>query len=493
MPLDRGFPRKEADRKRDKAMLKERDYLLRWGLRIFDLLLAFPSFYLGYYLHINLFTPLFPFIFSGLYPLEIYSWILHLALPTCFILFHVSGLYLPFRTEPRKNILLRIISALFVFVVIEYLLIFILLKAFYVSRFFIFVFASVYLGLLLGSRILLLLLLYRLRERGFNYRQALIIGTGETARKVYEEIEAHRFWGLKLLGFINCGSYQTSIPEGMVIGGLKDLETILRKEVIDEAFVALSEKEGANREEIFKVCERVGVSTCLVPAYYEWQLARSTTTSLGNLNLIRFFTVPINLYLLGIKRGIDIVISSFVLFFFPLLYALIGGLIKLDSPGPVLYRQVRVAHNKRHFYCYKFRTMLKNADTRMDLLDGVNETTGPIRKARSDPRVTRVGRVLRRFSIDEIPQFINIFKGEMSLVGPRPPTPDEVERYEFHHLRRLSVKQGLTGLWQVSGRDAIKNFDERLKLDLYYIDHWSLAMDLKILLKTIFIIFKGAS
>ncbi len=137
--------------------------------------------------------------------------------------------------------------------------------------------------------------------------------------------------------------------------------------------------------------------------------------------------------------------------------------------------------------------MLKDADKRVAQLDAIDETEGPIRKARNDPRVTPVGRFLRRFSIDEIPQFINVFRGEMSLVGPRPPIPDEVERYEFHQLRRLSVKQGLTGLWQVRGRDTIKSFNERLGLDLYYIDHWSLWMDLKIILKTIFIIFKGAN
>jgi exopolysaccharide biosynthesis polyprenyl glycosylphosphotransferase len=474
-------------------MLKEKDRLLRQILRIFDVLLTVPSFYIAYYLHIEIITPIFSSFFTGLYPIEIYSWILDATIPLCLVLFHVMGLYKPVRMESPKRILWRVFWAMAILAFVEYILIYVLLGRFYVSRFFVSLFITIYLTLLVAFRFSLLSLLYRIRERGVNFYRVLIIGTGKTAKEVYEEIETHRFWGLKLSGFIAGATHHPHVPNQKVIGELKDLERILKKEVIDEVFVALDEKERADREEIFKICEKVGISAYLVPAYYEWQLAKSTTISLGKLNLIQFFTIPINPYLLGIKRGIDIVVSSFVLIFFPLLYVLIGGLIKLESPGPILYRQIRVAHNKRQFNCYKFRTMLESADTRIDLLERVNETTGPIRKSRNDPRVTRVGRLLRRFSIDEIPQFINIFKGEMSLVGPRPPIPDEVERYEFHQLRKLSVKQGLTGLWQVRGRDAVKSFEERLKLDLYYIDHWSLWMDFKIILRTLFIIFRGAS
>ena len=474
-------------------MLKGKDYSLRYGLRIFDVLLAVPSFYAAYYLHIEIITPLFSFLFTGLYPIEIYTWILHYTIPLCLIIFHLSGLYKPFQVEPLKKIPLRIFGSIGILTLVEYTAIYVLLKRFYVSRFFIFLFMGVYLTLLIIMRLLLFILLYRMRGRGFNDHQILVVGTGKTARDVYEEIEAHQFWGIKLLGFIAGAKHTLNVPEQKVIGELQDLEPILKKEVVDEVFVAFDEKEVVDREEVFRTCERVGVNTYLVPAYYEWQLARSSTTNLGKLNLIRFFTVPINPYLLAIKRGIDILVASFALAFFPFLYLIVGLLIKWDSPGPVFYRQTRVAHNKRQFYCYKFRTMLKNADAQIELLEAIDETKGPIRKSRDDPRVTRMGRILRRFSIDEIPQFINIFKGEMSLVGPRPPTPDEVEKYEFHQLRRLSVKQGLTGLWQVSGRDAIKSFDERLRLDLYYIDRWSLWMDLKIILKTIFIIFKKAS
>jgi exopolysaccharide biosynthesis polyprenyl glycosylphosphotransferase len=474
-------------------MIKEKVRFLRNGLRVFDLLLIFPSFYAAYHLYIHVISPLLPSVFTGLYPIQAYTWILYFTVPLCPVIFHLSGLYVPFRIEPKRRTLSKIIRAMAILILVEYFSVLIVFKAFYVSRLFIFLFGLIYAALLVGLRILLLLFLYRIREKGFNLHQVLVIGTGTTALKVYEEIETYRFLGLKLLGFIACGTHNLSVPQAKVIGNLGNLEAILRREVIDEIFVALSEKELADREEIFKTCEKVGVNTYLVPVHYEWRLAKSTTTSLGELNLIRFSTVPNNPFLLGIKRGIDISVSSLILIFFPFLYILIGLFIQLDSPGPVLYRQLRVAYNRRKFHCYKFRTMVKDADKKINVIDDIDETEGPIRKAKNDPRVTRVGRILRRFSIDEIPQFINVFKGEMSLVGPRPPTIDEVDRYEFHQLRRLSVKQGLTGLWQVSGRDAVKSFDKRLKLDLYYIDHWSLWLDIKIMFKTIYIVFKGAN
>ena len=178
---------------------------------------------------------------------------------------------------------------------------------------------------------------------------------------------------------------------------------------------------------------------------------------------------------------------------FPLLYAIVGAAIKLDSPGPVVYSSVRVAHNRRRFRCYKFRTMVNNAEKLIHLLKEVNELDGPVKKSSRDPRITKIGRFLRRYSIDEIPQFINVFKGEMSLVGPRPPLPDEVEQYKLSDLRKLSMPQGITGLWQVSGRDAVKSFNERLKLDLKYIDNWSLWLDFKIILKTFLVICKGGA
>jgi exopolysaccharide biosynthesis polyprenyl glycosylphosphotransferase len=474
-------------------MLKEKDRLLRNSLRIFDLILSVPAFYFAFHVHVTLIAPLFPSLFTGLFPVAYYTWILALTIPLGLILLHLGGLYDRLRLEPKRRTFWKILRVMALFIVALYLGVHVIVKATYFSRFFIFLYGFFYTALLLGFRFLILSFLERIRERGFNVHQTLIIGTGEGAREVHERIEAYRFWGLHLLGFIACSPPGVHIPREKIIGTLEDLEKILRSRVVDEVFVALSEEERPNREEILRACERVGVPVYLVPVRYEWQLSKSTTTSIGDLHLIRFSPVPDHPIPIGVKRGIDLVVSSLVLLVFPVLYLLVGFLIKLDSPGPILYRQIRISHNKRKFNCYKFRTMIHNADRQVHLLERMDETEGPIRKARNDPRITRVGRVLRRFSIDETPQFINIFKGEMSLVGPRPPTPDEVEQYEFDQLRRLSIKQGLTGLWQVSGRDAIKSFEERLRLDLYYIDHWSLWLDIRIIFKTFYIIFKGAS
>jgi lipopolysaccharide/colanic/teichoic acid biosynthesis glycosyltransferase len=168
------------------------------------------------------------------------------------------------------------------------------------------------------------------------------------------------------------------------------------------------------------------------------------------------------------------------LLFFPL----IATAIKIDSPGPIFFRQQRIGENGRPFFLYKYRSMYINAETRKAELDHQNEMNGPVFKIENDPRITRVGRFLRRFSIDELPQFWNVLRGEMSLVGTRPPTPDEVEKYALHHYRRLSIKPGITGLWQVSGRNRINDFNEIVKLDVQYIDQWSLWLDCKIILKT---------
>jgi exopolysaccharide biosynthesis polyprenyl glycosylphosphotransferase len=192
---------------------------------------------------------------------------------------------------------------------------------------------------------------------------------------------------------------------------------------------------------------------------------------------------------LFLKRMLDILGALVGLLLLTVLYPLIAVAIKLDSPGPVFFRQKRVGYNGRLFTCRKFRSMVASAEKQKLALSDRNEMNGALFKIRDDPRVTRVGRFLRRTSLDEFPQFWNVLVGEMSLVGTRPPTRDEVEQYENWHRRRISIKPGLTGLWQVSGRSQIGNFDEIVRLDLKYIDNWSLWLDLKIILKTVYVVF----
>jgi len=183
------------------------------------------------------------------------------------------------------------------------------------------------------------------------------------------------------------------------------------------------------------------------------------------------------------KILIDYVLGGVLFLIFVPIYLIVGFLIKVDSRGPVLYKQKRYTKGMKPFYMYKFRTMYTGADKRLAGLKDKSGVNGPIFKMRNDPRITRVGKYFRRFSIDELPQIINVLKGEMSLVGPRPPIPGEVKRYEEWHKKRLNVKQGITGLWQVSGRSEL-SFDEMVRLDLYYIQNWSIGMDIEIIIKT---------
>lgn len=187
---------------------------------------------------------------------------------------------------------------------------------------------------------------------------------------------------------------------------------------------------------------------------------------------------------------IDIFVSLIGLFITGILYIILGPIIKLQSPGPVLYSQPRVGRNGRIFKCYKFRSMYADADERKKELEHLNKMKGAIFKIENDPRITPIGKIIRKYSLDEFPQFWNVLKGEMSLVGTRPPTVDEVKQYENCHWRRLSIKPGITGLWQVSGRNNIEDFDEIVALDVKYIDNWSIWLDLKIIAKTVVAVFK---
>jgi exopolysaccharide biosynthesis polyprenyl glycosylphosphotransferase len=201
--------------------------------------------------------------------------------------------------------------------------------------------------------------------------------------------------------------------------------------------------------------------------------------------LLTFSTTPAETGALLVKRVVDVGLALLLGIVCLPLAALLAVLIKLSSHGPVLFRQVRCGLSGRPFTFYKLRTMTEDAEERLPEVAHLNEHEGPVFKSSHDPRVTRFGRLLRRFSLDEIPQLWNVLKGEMSLVGPRPPLPDEVARYEKWQRRRLSMKPGLTGLWQVSGRSDLPSFDQWMELDLAYIDNWSLTLDAKILLRTI--------
>jgi exopolysaccharide biosynthesis polyprenyl glycosylphosphotransferase len=244
-------------------------------------------------------------------------------------------------------------------------------------------------------------------------------------------------------------------------------------------------------EDVFLLCEEVGVKTRLVLDFFPHVLARVELEELEGTPLLTFSTTPEDDLAFLLKRSLDVALSVAIGVVSIVPLAVAAVLIKLTSRGPVLFRQTRCGLNGRPFTLLKLRTMVEGAESRLGDVRHLNEHDGPVFKAAKDPRVTWFGRLIRRFSFDELPQVWNVLKGEMSLVGPRPPLPEEVARYERWQRRRLSMKPGVTGLWQVSGRNDITDFDEWLQLDLAYIDNWSLSLDAKILLRTIPTVLSG--
>ncbi len=279
----------------------------------------------------------------------------------------------------------------------------------------------------------------------------------------------------------------------------EDLESFqenLKQHVVDEIYFAIPINHLSEIKNYILVCNEMGITSRVLLGLSEITTARVHVASLGTFPMLTVHTISLNNLQLYIKRIMDIIGALIGLILSSLIWIVAAIAIKVDSPGPVIYFQNRVGMNGRIFKLYKFRSMYIDADERKKELADQNEMSGDLMfKLKNDPRVTKVGKFLRKSSIDEFPQFLNVLKGDMSLVGTRPPTVDEVSHYESYHRRRISIKPGITGMWQVSGRNAITNFDEVVTLDTNYIDHWSVWLDLKIIIKTVFVVFakRGAS
>jgi exopolysaccharide biosynthesis polyprenyl glycosylphosphotransferase len=280
---------------------------------------------------------------------------------------------------------------------------------------------------------------------------------------------------------------------GAVSSIVSELEALITTQPVDEVFISLPiDKYGSIIETLVQICQDQGI---VVRVHADLSARSTIRPYLGELNgvpLVTVRSVPRDGWSILIKRLIDILASGGLLLLLTPFLALVAILIKLDSPGAILFRQERVGLNKRRFELLKFRTMVDGADLLQQTMEHLNEVPGPVFKIRNDPRLTRLGTYLRRFSIDELPQLLNVLKGDMSLVGPRPLPVRDVDRINVQwHKRRFSVKPGVTGLWQVNGRSDV-NFDRWVQMDLEYIDHWSLGLDLKILAKTVPVVLAGS-
>lgn len=423
--------------------------------------------------------------FGQLLPLDQYLWLLLFIVPTWAVLLQFGGTYRSHRIESlfvdagyvsRAAILGGI--SLFAFVGLT--------KSGYISRPFLAIFTLIDVVVLVLMRVTVRSMAWFFRSRGLNTRSILIVGTGDGARAHAQRIAENRQWGYRLVGFVSEGSPTSSyaVPADQILGNLKTIRRVLREYVVDEVVVALPTRHLESLDSVLLGCEEMGVKTRLALDFFPNQIARVEVEHMNDFPMLTFSTTPPEGASTLIKRAMDIVFSGLFLLTFSWVYLTIAFLIKITSRGPVLFVQERVGMNGRRFNFYKFRSMVVDADRKKAELQHLNEMDGPVFKIKNDPRVTRVGRLLRKYSLDELPQMWNVFKGDMSLVGPRPPVPSEVEKYESWARRRLSVRPGLTCLWQISGRNNI-NFQEWMELDLAYIDNWTLGLDVEILIKTV--------
>ncbi len=366
-----------------------------------------------------------------------------------------------------------------------------LLRGYRLSRLWLVVFFLMATALLLVARLAVRTVSHWVRRRGHNFRTVMIVGTNRTARRLAASIEQHRGWGLRLLGFVRGGRSAETDPRARpLLGDLDQLLEIVEGEVVDEVLFAISREELGEMEELVLALEEQGVCARLALDLFPDLTAKLQISELDGVPLLSFNTVPAGPMLLFWKRTVDLVLASLMLVLTAPLQLGIAAAILATSGRPVLFRQTRCGLNGRRFTLLKFRTMVHGADEERGGLEHLNEMGGPVFKIRNDPRVTRLGRLLRRFSLDELPQLLNVLRGDMSLVGPRPPIPQEVAGYQRWQRRRLSMRPGLTCLWQIAGRNEI-DFDRWMELDLEYIDSWSPSLDLKILARTIPAVLSG--
>jgi len=318
-------------------------------------------------------------------------------------------------------------------------------------------------------------------------RYVLIVGVGERAQRLARHLEEYHDHGLRILGFMKTAGetapHTLHFERTYRVFPVEELSLMLRKQVVDEVFFAVESEKLASLEEIFLLCDDEGVCSRLAVDYFPHVNSRVTLERLDQTPLLTFSAAPDDQVLLLAKRAIDLGVAALAICLLSPLLICVFILIKLSSPGPVIFRQVRCGLNGRQFTFYKFRSMVVDAEGRMNEVAHLNPKQ-IVTKIPNDPRLTPIGKWLRKFSIDELPQLFNVLKGDMSLVGPRPAIPSEVAQYKRWQRRRLRMRPGLTCLWAVQGRDKL-DFETWMRMDMQYIDNWSLGLDARIMLMTI--------
>ncbi len=460
-------------------MLKQHSRSVETGLRLFDVFVLTLALPLAYFLRHWLVRDEQP----SLEDLQRYWPLLTVTLLFWIVSSGLVKVYDVYRTRPVSTELGRLARTTVVVAILISALGF-FSKQHQTSRLFIGLYFALSLAMLVLNRIALRSVARALRRRGYNSRIYAVVGSGDLAQDIIENISAHPAWGFVFAGYVIDGEADPPSPDGKVLGRLADMGHILENQVLDEVIFAVPRDRLGATEQAIELCQEQGVLVRLCLEIFRGGIARMEISELDGLPMLGFSRTPSDTVQLVAKRAFDLGVSALVLLLLsPVLLAAMVA-IKLDSPGPVFFWQRRVGLNGREFKILKFRSMYQDAESRLEALKRFNEMSGPVFKMTNDPRVTRVGRFLRRTSLDEFPQFWNVVRGEMSVVGPRPPLPSEVRQYKRWQRRRLSVKPGITCTWQVSGRNDI-DFEQWMELDLQYIDQWSFWTDFQICLKTI--------
>jgi len=334
-------------------------------------------------------------------------------------------------------------------------------------------------------------IVYRRYERGMEARNILVVGTGRVGQALRHHVEGIRHLGYTFKGYIQIPGmdHDSNVDDGDVLGTYDEILEVARLHFVDEIFLCTPVEPGRVKQ-LVEQARDLSVDIRVVPELYDGLAWNSPVEYIGQFPTISLHRSDVPVIGLMMKRVLDVVLASLALLALSPLLFIIACAIKFDSKGPIFYGSERIGKKGRTFRCFKFRTMVPDAEKRRAEILHMNERDSILFKITNDPRITRVGRVLRKYSLDEIPQFFNVVRGDMSLVGPRPPIASEVKKYQLNHLRRLDVTPGITGLWQVQARQD-PSFDSYISLDTAYVENWSLWLDLKIMIRTFAVVIGG--
>ncbi|BHH84248.1 sugar transferase [Desulforhopalus sp. 52FAK] len=470
-------------------MLRKQSGLLLAMHQCIDLCIVALSFYLAYITKTNL-----PSHLSGLSIEHDYNFILVLALVSFHISLRLIGGYYQYRRQTLRQVISKVIKATITgtagIVFLNYMM-----HLDSISRLFITIFCCYSLIGLSIFKIFLYRTLAKARSRNYNTRSILMVGSRQRALAFIKEVRKRKDSGYRIIGCVETNDQRDLIGDRIhgpvkIIGVMDDFKTILEEEAVDEVVFGVPLKKIEDVHKFIYYAEEMGKNVRVLPDFqihkikYYPQTAKINIEEFLDIPTLALTSVPKNSNALLFKSCIDYAGAFIGITLLAPVFLCIALLIKMSSKGPIFFSQERSGLNGRRFKVHKFRTMVVNAEALREQLAEENEMDGPVFKMKHDPRITWIGRILRKTSLDELPQLFNVLKGEMSLVGPRPPIPAEVEDYKLWQRRRLSMKPGLTCIWQVSGRNDI-SFEQWMSMDMEYIDNWSLGLDLKLLILTV--------